>query len=120
MRQGRGLILLAGLLLCGCAVRTPAERMAGDIADCRRHAAEGPGGPSSVVGDTPLAGNVRNSLARTRTGLQQSLTATGPHVSQREIIYRSCLQDRGYAMPHNDIPLDPDTVGRRDQTPNPV
>lgn len=119
MRRRRGLLLLAGLLLCGCAAQTPAERMASDIADCRRHAAEGPGGPSPVVASSLLGGNVRTSNARTRSSLQESLEATAQHVSQREIIYRNCLQVRGYAMPRDDIPLNPDTVGGI-QAPSPV
>ena len=107
MLRASVLAVLAGTAFCGCvAPVTPAERLAADVANCRRHAIQGPGGPSSVVGDRAVRGGVLNR--NNGWDLQTPENAE----SQREAIYRECLENRGYALPRGgERPVDPDTIG---------
>jgi hypothetical protein len=100
-----GVLLLAGIVLCGCATpKTPDERLAADIAVCQRHAAEGPGGPSGAVGE-------RNSGTLNPANVQK-LSHLRPSQSLREGVYWDCLQQRGYSVRRDNHRLvHPDAIG---------
>lgn len=107
MLRASVLAILAGTALCGCAATvTPAQKLTSDLAVCRRHAIQGPGGPSSLVGDRSL----RNATLNRNT--VSNLSSPSVTESERESVYRECLETRGHSLPRgNDRPADPDTIG---------
>ena len=103
--------MLAGTALSGCAVPgTPAERLASDLAVCRRHAAEGPGGPSPFVGGR--AGNGGTLNRQNAFGLVTLAASAAERINQWQSVFRDCLEQRGYILPREtNRPVDPDAVG---------
>jgi hypothetical protein len=80
-------IAFATSALSACAApQEGPDKMAATLATCWRHAVEGPGGPSSMVG-----GGGFNSLMLNRSRLETN-------ADRREAIYRDCLAQRGYAL----------------------
>ena len=90
-------LVLAAAALAGCAL--PYNQVADDMAVCRRHAEQGPGGPSEMVGSGSFA------------SLMVSHTATGKRITLKEAVYLDCLRVRGYGMPGTQEPVDPQRVG---------
>jgi hypothetical protein len=115
MRHAPAILLLAGMVLCGCSVaQSPSERLAADVAVCQRHAKEGPGGPSAMVG-----GRNYVSPRLNRAGLWE-MPNTGSTVSP-ETVYRECLELRGHPVSSNRlVPVNPNAIGVREGSGNPV
>lgn len=117
MRALAGLAVL--LALGGCAVPQGAERMAWDAANCRRHALEGPGGPSQQVSSslgvsTPNRNSRRGNTAAAPAG---TLLASRDHdpalqtAMTMQSAYWDCMRVRGYPMPGPGQPLSQHLLG---------
>jgi len=113
----RGL-LLAGLLvtLGGCAVPQGPERLAADVANCRRHAEQGPGGPSRMVSNG--LGLMPASRRRATIAVTAVLTQRDRDVdrelaafSSKEAVYWDCMRVRGYSISMPGRPLVPERIG---------
>src|SRR5690349_19547133 len=90
-------LALAAAALGGCAL--PYNQVADDMAVCRRHAEQGPGGPSPMVG----SGSFASFMIAHRGPAQR--------VSVKEAVYLDCMRVRGYGMPETQEPVDPQRVG---------
>jgi hypothetical protein len=117
MRALAGLAVL--LVLGGCAEPQGADRVAWDAANCRRHALEGPGGPSQVVGSSfgsssPARSSRRNNTAAGAASAMLSPRDRDPALqtaSAKESVYWDCMRVRGHAITAPGRPLDPDRIG---------
>ena len=105
------------LALSGCAAPESADRVAWDAANCRRHAMEGPGGPSQQVSSSlGVSTPNRNSRRSNTVALAASALLAGRDpamlaASARESVYWDCMRVRGHSVTAPGRPLDPERIG---------
>jgi hypothetical protein len=110
MRRLATAVILVVAGLGGCAAPQGHEKMSWDAANCVRHAKEGPGGPSAMVGSNLniMPASRRQASIAAVALMKDRVTAP----SSPETIYLDCMRVRGHDVTFAPgRPLNPERIG---------